>query len=101
MAERKVLYFDGLEFPLDAALAAPVPREWATLAIDALASRSGAREELRARLSHGRERCPAAMARAITAIAHDPMTRMDQGELAQRLRLGRTQALRAFKAARA
>jgi AraC-like DNA-binding protein len=27
------------------------------------------------------------------------MTRMDQGELAERLRLGRTQAMRAFKAA--
>jgi AraC-like DNA-binding protein len=95
----KVLYFDGLEFPLPAALAARVPREWAPLAIDALASRPGASEELRARLSHRRERCPTAIARAITAIVDDPMTRMDQGELAQRLRLGRTQALRAFKAA--
>jgi hypothetical protein len=45
----KVLYFDGLEFPLTAALAARVPREVATLAIDALAARSGAQEELRAR----------------------------------------------------
>src|SRR5262245_59191714 len=34
----KVLYFDGLEFPLDAALAARVPRDIAALAIDALAS---------------------------------------------------------------
>jgi len=34
----KVLYFDGLQFPLSAALAARVPREVATLAIDALAS---------------------------------------------------------------
>src|SRR6185295_1504726 len=95
----KVLYFDGLEFPLSAALAARVPRESAALAIDALASRSGAQEELRSRFSRGRERCPAALARTISAIAHDPMTRMDQGELAERLRLGRTQALRAFKAA--
>src|SRR6187401_3626726 len=83
----KVLYFDGLEFPLTAALAARVPREVATLAIDALASSSGAQDELRARFSRARERCPAAVARAIIDIAHDPMTRMGQGELAERLRL--------------
>jgi AraC-like DNA-binding protein len=93
-----VLYFDGLEFPLTAALAARVPREVATLAIDALASSSGAQEELRARFSRARERCPAAVARTIDAIAGDPMTRMHQDELAGRLRLGRTQAMRAFKA---
>lgn len=95
----KVLYFDGLEFPLAAALAAPVPREVAALAIDALASSPGAQQELRARFSRGRGRCPAAVERVIDAIVHDPMTRMDQGELARRLRLGRTQAMRAFKAA--
>ncbi len=95
----KVLYFDGLEFPISAAVAARVPREVATLAIDALTASSGAQQELRARFSRARERCPAAVARAIHAIAHDPMTRMDQGELADLLRLGRTQAMRAFKAA--
>ena len=95
----KVLYFDGLEFPLTAGLAARVPREVATLAIEALASSPGAHEELRARFSRGREKCPAAVARAIGAITHDPMTRMGQGELAERLGLGRTQAMRAFKAA--
>jgi AraC-like DNA-binding protein len=95
----KVLYFDGLEFPLTAALAARVPREVASLAIDALASSSEAREELRARFSQARKCCPAAVARAIEAITEDPMTRMNQGELAERLRLERTQAMRAFKAA--
>jgi len=95
----KVLYFDGLEFPLAATLAARVPRESAPLAIDALASRTEAQHELRARFSHRRRYCPAAVARTIAAITDDPMTRMSQGELAERLRLGRTQALRAFKAA--
>jgi AraC-like DNA-binding protein len=95
----KVLYFDGLEFPLPAALAARVPRDLAALAIDALASSSAAQHELRARLTHRRRRCPPAIERAIQAIVRDPMTRMDQGELAQGLRLGRTQAMRAFKAA--
>ena len=94
----KVLYFDGLEFPLDAALAARVSRELAPLAIDALGS-SSAQEALRARFSHERARCPVAIARTIAAIVEDPMARMNQGELAARLRLERTQALRAFKAA--
>ncbi len=40
-----------------------------------------------------------AMARAVHAIVHEPSTRMGQAELAKRLRLERTQALRAFKAA--
>ncbi len=93
----KVLYFDGLEFPLTAVLAARVPRAVATLAIEALASSWGAQQELRARFSRGQERCPPAVARVINAIVHDPMTRMNQGELAERLRLGRTQAMRAFK----
>lgn len=95
----KVLYFDGLEFPLSAGLAARVPREFATLALDALASSSEAQQELRASFSHRRQRCPTAVARTLDAIARDPMTRMSQSELAARLRLGRTQALRAFKAA--
>ena len=95
----KVLYFDGLEFPLSATLAAEVPRQVATLAIDALSSSSEAQEELRARFSHTRERCPSAIARTVNAITHDPMTRMNQCELAERLRLERTQAMRAFKAA--
>lgn len=95
----KVLYFDGLDFPLTAALAARVPRELSTLATDALATSAEAQEELRARLSAVRPACPGAVARTIAVIVGDPMARMNQGELAARMRLGRTQALRAFKAA--
>ncbi|HTU61604.1 MAG TPA: AraC family transcriptional regulator [Polyangiales bacterium] len=95
----KVLYFDGVDFPLSAALAAPVPRELAPLTIDALAAHKGAQDELRARLSHGTARCPLAVARVVQAIMEDPMLRMSQHALAERLRLERTQALRAFKAA--
>lgn len=94
----KVLYFDGLDFPLTAALAARLPHEVSALACDALASSVEAQAELRARLSPARQRCPAAVARAIDAIFHAPMMRMPQSELAARLRLERTQALRAFKA---
>jgi AraC-like DNA-binding protein len=76
-----------------------VPRQLATLAHDALDSSDAARLELRARFEPASERCPLAIARAIEAILGDPMLRMTQHELAERLRLGRTQALRAFKAA--
>jgi len=95
----KVLYFDGLDFPLSASLAARVPRELVPLVSDALAASAGAQAELRARFTHRRERCPAVIARAIHDIIQDPMMRMSQAELAGRLRLERTQALRAFKAA--
>jgi AraC-like DNA-binding protein len=98
----KVLYFDGLAFPMSSELAAPVPRTLSTLAIDALSSSTGAQQELRAKLSRvsgASVHCPVAMARVIDVMARDPMTRMTQAELAERLRLGRTQALRAFKAA--
>jgi len=94
----KVLYFDGLAYPLQAALAAPLPRDVAPLAIDALAASAGAQESLRTRLSHARARCPLAVARTVAAIVEDPMMRMSQHELSERLRLERTQAMRAFKA---
>jgi AraC-like DNA-binding protein len=95
----KVLYFDGLEFPLDAPLAARVPREMSALATDAFALDSDAQLELRARFGRGKDPCPAAVARCIDAITSDAMTKMNQTELASRLGLERTQALRAFKAA--
>jgi AraC-like DNA-binding protein len=93
----KVLYFDGVDFPLDVELAAPVPREVESIAIDALDGDADAQSDLRARFSS--KRCPGAIARAIAAITSDPTTRMDQAELARRLGHERTQSLRFFKAA--
>lgn len=93
----RVLYFDGLEFPLSVGVAARVPRELRALAIDALDSCSTAQAELRARLSWRQARCPAVVERTIQAIAADPMSRMTQDELARRLKVERTQAMRAFK----
>lgn len=95
----KVLYFDGLAFPFAAALATRVPREIEALTIDGLDADAGAHAELRARLARGQRRCPDVVAQTISAIASDPMKRMDQTELAHRLGLGRTQAMRMFKAA--
>lgn len=97
--QAKVLYFDGLDFPLGVELAARVPREIELLAIDALAGESGAQAELRARFSSRNKRCPGAVARTIAVIASDPATRMGQTELARRLGHERTQSLRIFKAA--
>jgi AraC-like DNA-binding protein len=94
----RVLYFDGLGYPLDARLARRVPRHSVSMAIDALAGDASAQAELRLRFGADRERCPAEVARAISAIASDPMMRMDQTELARRLRRSRAHALRMFKA---
>lgn len=95
----KVIYFDGAPFPFRAPLAERLPRELVTLTEGALSSSPGAQQELRARLTHGRPRCPARIARVIEAMAADPMTRMGQDELAERLGLERTQAMRALEAA--
>jgi AraC-like DNA-binding protein len=94
----RVLYFDGLDYPLAARLASRVPRDAAAMAIDALAGDASVQAELRLRFGAGRERCPAEVARAIAAITSDPMMRMDQAELARRLRRSRAHSLRLFKA---
>ena len=94
----RVLYFDGLGYPLDARLARRVPRDFASMAIDALAGDSSAQAELRVRWSTDRERCPVEVARVISEIASDPMMRMDQAELSRRLRRSRAHSLRTFKA---
>jgi AraC-like DNA-binding protein len=94
----RVLYFDGLGYPLDARLASRLPRDAVAMATDALAGDASAQVELRLRLGADRERCPAEVARAIAAITSDPMPRMDQDELARRLRRSRAHSLRLFKA---
>lgn len=93
----RVVYFDGLDYPLDARLAHRVPRQHAARAIDALTGDGDAQTELRLRLDAGRSPCPADVARTIAAIMADPMLRMDQTELARRLRRSRTHAMRLFK----
>jgi AraC-like DNA-binding protein len=95
----KVLYFDGLAFPLDAAVAASVPEHLLSLATDALDGSVDATLELRLRLSNKEENCPPAIARIVKDMLGDPMDRMSQFELAARTGLERTQALRSFKAA--
>jgi AraC-like DNA-binding protein len=93
----KVLYFDGLAFPFEQAVASRVPRYLETLAFDALEGSTDATWELRHRLADHEEVCPPPIANIVEDIVRDPMTRMSQFELAERVGMERTRALRLFK----
>jgi AraC-like DNA-binding protein len=93
----KVLYFDGMGFPFDNVVASRVPRSLASLATDALEGSVDAVWELRHCLSHHQEVCPPDIAQIVGVIVRDPMGRMSQVELANRIGMERTRALRAFK----
>lgn len=101
LAERgaDVLYLNGLAFPFDAPLAQVMDGALGYLASDALRGDRCARHELRARLTASAPRLPTGIAEVVRAIYADPMERMSQGELASRLHMERTRALRCFKAA--
>jgi AraC-like DNA-binding protein len=77
-----VVYLNGLAFPSDA-----------------LRGDRSALLELRARLSARAPALPAGVADVVRDVYAEPMQRMSQGELARRLSLERTRALRCFKAA--
>lgn len=95
-----VLYLNGLAFPFDAPLAQALEGTLAGVARDALAGDASAVAELRDRLAPPRERVlPPDMAAVVRAIHGDPMWRMPQDELASRLGMERTQALRYFRRA--
>lgn len=95
----EVLYLNGLDFPFDASLAQPLGGVLADLASDAVRGDAGATQELRARLASRSPRLPARVAEVVRAIYANPMERMSQDELASRLSMERTRALRCFKAA--
>jgi AraC-like DNA-binding protein len=94
-----VLYLNGLAFPFEAPLGQVLGGVLGHLAADALRGERGAMHELRARLTAHAPRLPTGIAEVVRAIYADPMERMSQGELARRLRLERTRALRCFKVA--
>jgi AraC-like DNA-binding protein len=101
LAERgaDVLYLNGLAFPFDAPLAKVLRGPLFHLATDAIRGDRCAPHELRARLAWRAPTLPAGIAEVVRAIYEDPMQRMSQGELARRLGMERTRALRCFKAA--
>ncbi|MBJ7498684.1 MAG: helix-turn-helix transcriptional regulator [Sphingopyxis sp.] len=102
LAERgaDVLYLNGLAFPFDAPLAVTLEGVLAHIAREALDGDASAVAELRDRLAPPRARAlPPDMAAVVRAIHGDPMWRMPQDELARRLGMERTQALRTFRRA--
>jgi AraC-like DNA-binding protein len=101
LAERgaDVLYLNGLAFPFDAPLAQSLGGALGYLAAAALHGDRCAMHELRARLTARAPRLPSRIADAVRAIHAEPMERMSQDELALRLHMERTRALRCFKAA--
>lgn len=102
LAERgaDVLYLNGLAFPFGAPLAVALEGVLAHIAREALDGDASAVAELRDRLAPPRARVlPPDMAAVVRAIHGDPMWRMPQDELARRLGMERTQALRTFRRA--
>ena len=101
LAERgaDVLYLNGLAFPFDAPLAQVLGGALGYLASDALRGDRCAMNELRARLTLRAPRLPTGIKEVVRAIYAEPMERMSQADLASRLHMERTRALRCFKAA--
>jgi AraC-like DNA-binding protein len=101
LAERgaDALFLNGLAFPFDAPLAQSLDGVLAYLASDARRGERCAVHELRARLTARAPRLPTGIAEVVRAIYADPMERMSQDELARRLHMERTRALRCFKTA--
>ncbi|MFO1082944.1 MAG: AraC family transcriptional regulator [Reyranellaceae bacterium] len=94
-----VIYLDGLTWPDNFPCARRLQGRLGEIAVGALFQQSGAQAELRDRLSSGSTPIPRPLDVAIETIVAEPMLRLSQLELAHRLKMERTRALRAFKAA--
>jgi AraC-like DNA-binding protein len=93
-----ILYLDGLDFPFDLPLARALDGKLTELAGMVLDGAGDAADELRARLTVPAV-APPQIVDAVRAIYADPMRRMPQDELARRLGVERTRALRHFRMA--
>jgi AraC-like DNA-binding protein len=94
-----VIYLDGLPCSQIARVARRLPADDERMAFDAVLQKSGAARELRSRLKASANRYPQQLGAIIADLVSEPMSRMTQFELADRLKLERTSALRMFKAA--
>jgi AraC-like DNA-binding protein len=92
-----VMYLDGARWPGPGTLAERLEGRLGELALAGMQLDSDAQRELRERLDHGQDRLPRKLSAVLADLAAEPMARMNQTELAQRLGLERTQALRLFK----
>lgn len=94
-----VIYLDGLSWPDSFPCARQLQGRLADIAVDALFQQAGAQTELRDRLTSGATAVPQQLRTVIETIIAEPMLRLSQVELAHRLKMERTGALRLFKAA--
>lgn len=94
-----MIYLDGLTWSDPFPCARRLQGRLAEMAVDALFQDAGAQTELRHRLASGEAPIPQPLGAVIATILAEPMVRMSQRELAHRLRMERTGALRLFKAA--
>ncbi|MET0334324.1 MAG: AraC family transcriptional regulator [Rhizobacter sp.] len=94
-----VIYLDGVSWIGMHPLADQWPEVLNDVACAAANSSNDALLEMRERLAHGAPRCPPRLSPLIADMVADPMVRISQTQLAARLGMERTQALRCFKAA--
>ena len=94
-----VLYLDGLRLPPGLAAVSRLDGPVCGLAYNAAGDDNQARAELRARLSFCTSHPIGSISNIIADLVDDPMERMAQGELSERLGAERTSALRQFKSA--
>ena len=94
-----VIYLDGLAWSGNFACAQRLQGRLADITVDALFQQASAQGELRHRLTFGATPIPQQLGGVIESIIAEPMLRLSQLELAHRLRMERTGALRMFKAA--
>jgi AraC-like DNA-binding protein len=93
------MYLDGLIWSGDVPCAQRLQGRLADIATDAFFQGPGAQTELRHRLTSGATPGPQQLGFVIEDLIAEPMARMSQFELADRLKMERTSALRLFKAA--
>jgi AraC-like DNA-binding protein len=94
-----VMYLDGLPWSGSSPLAERLQGRLADLAVDAMFRGSDAQAALRQRLVSGATPPPQQLITVIEDLIAEPMSRMSQGDLSDRLQMERTKALRLFKAA--
>jgi AraC-like DNA-binding protein len=92
-----VMYLDGARWPGPHGLAERIEGRLGELVLAGMKLDCDAQRELHERLDHGQDRLPSRMSGVLADLTAEPMARMSQDELARRLGLERTQALRLFK----
>ena len=91
------MYLDGARWQNPGPLAERLEGHLGDLALAGMRLAPDAQRELRERLDHGQDRLHRKMSAVLADLTAEPMTRMSQDELANRLGLERTTALRLFK----